>query len=387
MSSLDLGGTVRAVSVDETLARIRPLLPAFGITRVARITGLDHIGIPVSIAVRPASRLLSTSQGKGMTPELADISAMMESIETWHAEMMPAAGCRASCAELASRERVVPPSSLRTPPFIRKVQEDTEVIDWVSVVELSTEESYWLPRGFLNLDTVTEGQATQATVYRVTTTGLASGNTRAEAILHGLYEAIERDAHHAFVRLPPAEQAARRIAVDSVDCPHNRTLIARIQEAGVHLEVSDMTSVVGIPTFHAVIVEIGALSRYFVDEGMGTHLRPEIALSRAITEAAQSRLAYIAGSRDDLYPSTYRAERRKLLQNEGHAEARAGNKAFADVVRPPFQLCFDDNLRCVLKALKEAGHERVFCFDHTRPNLDVPVVHVLCPGLQDIAGE
>jgi ribosomal protein S12 methylthiotransferase accessory factor YcaO len=37
-----------------------------GITRLGNITGLDRIGIPVAIAVRPNSRSVSVSQGKGL---------------------------------------------------------------------------------------------------------------------------------------------------------------------------------------------------------------------------------------------------------------------------------------------------------------------------------
>jgi YcaO-like protein with predicted kinase domain len=64
-------GTHRLVPPAETLARLRPLLPKLGITRVANVTGLDTIGIPVAMAVRPNSRSLSVSQGKGLDLDAA----------------------------------------------------------------------------------------------------------------------------------------------------------------------------------------------------------------------------------------------------------------------------------------------------------------------------
>src|SRR5215470_16074509 len=82
----DLGGTVRQITAEETLARLKPILPEFGITRLANITGLDTIGIPVWTAVRPLGLSLSVSQGKGVTQELAIMSGIMESIEVFHAE-------------------------------------------------------------------------------------------------------------------------------------------------------------------------------------------------------------------------------------------------------------------------------------------------------------
>ncbi|MCI0584144.1 MAG: hypothetical protein L0227_14890, partial [Chloroflexi bacterium] len=44
-------GTRRAVRPAETLRRIRPLLAPAGITRLADVTGLDWVGVPVYQAV------------------------------------------------------------------------------------------------------------------------------------------------------------------------------------------------------------------------------------------------------------------------------------------------------------------------------------------------
>src|SRR4030095_548912 len=82
----DLGGTIREVAAKESLARLKPILSDFGITRLANITGLDTIGIPVWTAVRPLGLSLSVSQGKGITHDLAVVSGIMESIEVFHAE-------------------------------------------------------------------------------------------------------------------------------------------------------------------------------------------------------------------------------------------------------------------------------------------------------------
>src|SRR5439155_960795 len=59
---------------------------AIGITRVANITGLDRIGIPVVTVCRPNARSLSVSQGKGVTLAAARASGLMEATELYHAE-------------------------------------------------------------------------------------------------------------------------------------------------------------------------------------------------------------------------------------------------------------------------------------------------------------
>src|SRR3954463_14012388 len=79
-------GTHRVTSPDETLARVPPLLPEMGITRIANVTGLDRIGIPVVMVCRPNARTLSVSQGKGLTLAAAKVSGVMESIELHHSE-------------------------------------------------------------------------------------------------------------------------------------------------------------------------------------------------------------------------------------------------------------------------------------------------------------
>src|SRR5579863_7358634 len=79
-------GTHRSAAPAETLARVRPHAARMGITRLGNVTGLDRIGIPVAIAVRPNSRSVSVSQGKGLDLAHAMASALMESVEGFHGE-------------------------------------------------------------------------------------------------------------------------------------------------------------------------------------------------------------------------------------------------------------------------------------------------------------
>ncbi|MHA1566275.1 MAG: hypothetical protein ACTSX7_13265, partial [Alphaproteobacteria bacterium] len=70
--------TGRSVSPERTVSRVRPFLPAMGITRIANVTGLDTIGIPVVMVLRPNSRSVSVSQGKGFSLDDAKASGVME---------------------------------------------------------------------------------------------------------------------------------------------------------------------------------------------------------------------------------------------------------------------------------------------------------------------
>ena len=79
-------GTHRLIPPQETIDRVRHVLPVMGITRVANVTGLDTIGIPVVMVCRPNSRSISVSQGKGCDISAAKASGLMESVESYHAE-------------------------------------------------------------------------------------------------------------------------------------------------------------------------------------------------------------------------------------------------------------------------------------------------------------
>src|SRR5713226_10760784 len=104
-------GTHRTVSPADTLKRVRPYAGRMGITRLGNVTGLDRIGIPVAIAVRPNSRSVSVSQGKGLDLPQAMASALMEAAEGFHAEEIGPARL-ASYSDLAAGDTVVDPATL-----------------------------------------------------------------------------------------------------------------------------------------------------------------------------------------------------------------------------------------------------------------------------------
>lgn len=284
-------GTHRSLPPAETLRRVVPWFPAAGITRVADVTHLDRVGIPVYQAVRPASRNLSVSQGKGTTVEASKASAVMEALELWHAEDLSHLTMRrASVADMA---RLNPPP-LRQLPWRGDGSGLHDLpMDWLAVTSLDGQAAGWLPRSLFELDLVGV-ERWDLRPFQQTSNGLASGNNHDEALLHGLYELVERHALACVRHHPERKRAVDLEAVEHGDC---RDLVRRLHDAGGKLRVFDVTWDVGIPVIMAALI--------FNDlpwtwHGSGCHLSPAVALSRALTEAAQSRLTYIAGVRDDL---------------------------------------------------------------------------------------
>ena len=102
----------RRCSPLETLARLTPFLDSMGITRIANVTGLDNIGIPVVMVCRPNSRGLSVSQGKGLDLHEAKVSGLMEAAELFHAENIDCPLKFETYARLRRQVRVAEPDFL-----------------------------------------------------------------------------------------------------------------------------------------------------------------------------------------------------------------------------------------------------------------------------------
>src|SRR6202140_5756409 len=188
-------GTHRTAAPEETLARVRPYAARMGITRLGNITGLDRIGIPVAIAVRPNSRSVSVSQGKGLELPQAMASALMEACEGFHAEEIGPCRC-AAYRELARSEIVVDPVTLCAGG---RLFDATAVIAWVEGCDLLRREPCWLPAEIVHTDyTVQQPDG----YFLAGSNGLASGNHPVEAISAALYELMQRDAVALWIPRP-----------------------------------------------------------------------------------------------------------------------------------------------------------------------------------------
>src|SRR5918995_3479572 len=100
-------GTHRLVAPGATVERVAPLRARMGITRVANVTGLDRIGIPVVMVCRPNSRSIAVSQGKGLDLDAAKASGVMEAIELYHAERVELPLKLGSSRDLARTHRLI----------------------------------------------------------------------------------------------------------------------------------------------------------------------------------------------------------------------------------------------------------------------------------------
>lgn len=384
LQTLDSPRWRRLVPAEATLARLMPLLPMFGITRLANVTGLDTIGIPVVMATRPNSRALALSQGKGLTLAAAKASALMESVEGWHAERIALPLKLGSFEDLCYSHVMADPE--RLPRLADTAYTPFTQLLWVEGRSLSRDRGVWVPYEMVHTN-YTMQMAPGSGCFQASSNGLASGNHPLEAIIHGLCEVIERDALTLWHLRDPDTQAATRVDLETVSDPVCRDLIARFAKAGVEVGVWDVTSDVGVPTFLCRIVQsTGAhVATIRPATGCGTHLMREIALSRALTEAAQSRLTHIAGARDDMPRSAYRQSLDTELQRSWLETIRHGSPVRDFNTLPTWDgRSLRADLDELLGRLAKAGLDEAIVVDLSRPELGIPVVRVIVPGLEGV---
>ena len=373
-------GCHRARAPRETLERIRPHLGAMGITRVADITGLDRIGIPVFVACRPNARALAVSQGKGLDANAARVSAIMESVESFHAETMQLPLEYASWRELAARQPVVDPARLQ--PSGEGAFHPELPLLWVCGTDWTHGGPLWVPHQIVHTN-YTRSFVREPNCFIATSTGLASGNHLPEAVSHAVCEVVERDAVDRFAQLPAEQRQQRQLdlaTVDDVDC---REVLARFERARIAVAAWEVTGPVELPAFECLIVEREDEAWAPVPaRGYGCHPARGIALLRALTEAAQSRLTLISGARDDIAkaqveaicdPANVRAMRQRASRPGTRHFHAAPNHEHAS---------FDEDLGLELTLLRDAGFGPTVVVDLSRPDWDISVVRVVVPGLR-----
>lgn len=372
-------GTHRICAPEETLARLQPFLGTMGITRIANVTGLDRTGVPVVMVVRPNSRSVAVSQGKGLTLAAAKASGVMEAVELWHAEHITKPVRFLSCGEMRRQHRVADVDRLaRTGGGFAT---DLPLL-WIEGRDLMDGGGpIWVPLEMVSAD-FTLPFPPGSGYFPASTNGLASGNHPLEAICHGLCEVIERDAA-ALWGLTGDARNRRVIDPTSVTDSDCRRLLDQFAMADLAVRIWDITSDVGVASFCCLVAEA---DDDFVDPEYGTGCHPvrEVALLRALTEAAQVRTTYISGTRDD-YPvdawePRYRRERTERLSS--HLDGALPTTASFDDVPSFAAPSLADDVRWLLTRLRAVGVDQVIAVDLGNEAVGLPVVRIVVPGLE-----
>ena len=270
---------------------------ALGVTRVARVTGLDRSGVEVACAVRPLGHVLQVCNGKGETWEQARASALSEAAELWAAER-PRELVYGAARDLPDAWE---PADLVAP---RLWSRDVRVA-WRKARELASGREVLVPAQAVHCPPQGPPSLGPAAI-RWTTNGMGAHPLRRRALRHALLEAIERDQ---LARALPDGWTPRAIARRKLDASA-LPLWRRLREARLEAHVFDLSG--DLPVAGAILVDLdeGPIP---VTAGYACALRPAEAIRGAILEAAQSRLTDVHGAREDVTPAPA-AEMRALRE-------------------------------------------------------------------------
>jgi ribosomal protein S12 methylthiotransferase accessory factor len=404
---VDGTGVHRECSAEETYEQVRPHFRSIGLTRVADITGLDRVGIPVYNAVMPRSAdAISIYSGKGLRAADARTSAVMEAIERYAASLplRPSVVCSFNDLRSAGRPVLSPTDhSVAVHSYYR----DDQPLYWHAAWDLLNEEEVLVPQ-----TAVGYGSVSGPPCHTISTSnGLASGNTVEEAVCHALCEVIERDsltldelvvghlrrlvAHRTGGSGPVADQLIARLddfrsEIDPESVPARaRPLLDRFADAGIPIRMALLHSDIGVPCVVATAREGNGPSTSKAHGGYGCDPDVEVALIRAITECAQGRAVDIQATREDLelpdadVPShrAY-AKRSPVVEEDALLREPAGNRfAVGELPSYPSDDLVTD-IRFMLDRLRACGMRRVLVVDVSPPEIPVHVVRVIVPGLE-----
>lgn len=376
-----VGGTQRTATPEETLERVRPALRATGISRLADITGLDRIGVHTTLAFRPNSPTLSNASGKGATLVASMTSAAMEGIEIFHAETIRTPTFEATYDEVAAEWPAVTGWDVYNRTRHAIIRRDTPMM-WLRAWDLVSDSEVPVPYLLATMGEHPRQRPRPWMPFPCGSNGLASGNDPAEALHAALLEVVERDATASYLAAWGAALGAiPRYRLDSVTDDRVLELLGRFETADIGVVLFDCTVDTGVPVCMAYNYD--RRDRHLgIYRGYGAHLDPAIAMMRALTESAQSRAIYIAGSRDDYYRHDRLRHRlgdsgrvvRLLRAMPENVEA----DRYPDRATPTFE----EDLGILVDRIRAVGLDEVLVVDLTKPELDIPVVRVVVPGLE-----
>ena len=375
-------GTHRVIAPKKTIEINEDKLKTAGITRIADITDLDRVGLPIYTAIRPTAEdgAVSIYGGKGISKDHAKASAMMEGFERYSAEKQDSDDTViANLDEIGKKGNYIDPKSLNLGQNLEKQDLSEFKLEWNLACDIISGEEYYVPSNAVYHPYVHEDSIDG--LFKSNTNGLASGNVLDEAILHGMFEVIERDAWSIF-ELTHKNYA--QIDLDTIESDVVNDTIDKFESEGIKIKLMDFTADINVPTIAASADDTVSKDAGLLTLGMGTHLDPEVAVLRALTEVAQSRATQINGARED----TVRAD---FAREAGYETMKRINKFYFKEEENKISLSDIENnattsitedIEIVKDELISNDISKILYTDLTRPELDISVVRVIIPEME-----
>jgi len=367
--------SMRSLPPETTLLNARQWAATAGISEVTDITEFDVLGVPVFVSVRPQARGEAFTFGKGLRPVDAEVGAYMEALEFYFAE--PGIGDVSthwgSARDVAGHERADDAILDFVPLLQREVDLDGPLL-LASVQDLESGAERAIPAELIYYPAPDVGQS----LFGSSTNGLASGNSVLEATIQALLELIERDIwSFEFVR-----NASK--LVEAASLPDEvREIVRRAEQNGLQLKVRTIHNDYGIPFFAAFLFDLNNPSRKTFNGGWACDLDRDRAVLRAVTEAAQSRVAFIHGGRKvPTSPQDQDAERvRRHMLGVSDPQQQV---LLTDIPDLAVAGTLQQKLDALIAILRRVVQEPIYRVVFTPPDLPLQVVRVVVPLMENL---
>ncbi|MET9628465.1 TOMM precursor leader peptide-binding protein [Lentzea sp. NPDC006480] len=336
------------------------------------------------------STLRADTGGKGVTPLDAEVGALCEAVERRSGAFAgDEALVRASYRALG--EAAIHPDAVQhfhplqfsgrdawnaghssfqhvAAPF-----DEDEVMDWTPLWSLTERRHKLLPTGMLYFGAPCPPSVT------ANSNGCAAGSSLEDAVLQGLLELIERDAVAIWwYNVTPVPG----MDLDSFHDPWIDELRAVHAGLGREVWLLDVTADLGVPVMVALSRRTDG-PREDIMLGCGAHLDPRLAARRALTELNQCMPLVCEPVDLGRFDTDMRTwfEHTRLADHPWLAPDPA--EPARDVFHHGYTHRQDllDDIRAIQDTLEAEGME-LLVLDQTRPDIGLPVVRVVVPGLR-----
>lgn len=246
--------------------------------------------------------------------------------------------------------------------------DEDAVIEWTPVWSLLRGAQRLLPTALLYFSPVTLRELVRVTA---TSNGTAIGGSRDDAVSRGFLELVKRDAIAIWWY-----NRARRPAVDveSFRDPWVSHLCSWFEKLNRRFWVLDVTADLGVPVMAAVSQRVDNSADDIV-MGFGAHFSPHAALRRALAELVQMQVSAHGGGPDLLL---WRSRATASSQPHLLPSTTEAPRSIADYRWPRADGPGIDQACDIVRA---AGLD-LLALDMTRPDIGMPVVKVVVPGLR-----
>jgi bacteriocin biosynthesis cyclodehydratase domain-containing protein len=366
--------------------------------------GILHVYVAGNNASRPHQNLAqirgdlrTLNAGKGTSDAQARASGLCEGLERYSgvfrgheprhqarlSELGQAAIHPGDCllfSDQQYRERDARNANASRFSFIPAPFDPELKIEWSPVWSLTRQEVRYLPTAFCYYDYPLPDEETFCFAC---SNGNAAGNTLEEAILQGFLELVERDS----VALWWYNRVQRPgVNLTSFGEPYLERLEAFMREHGREFWALDLTSDLGIPVFASICRRTDGPPEQIV-LGFGAHLDHRVALLRAVTEMNQMLSSPLLERQGEpCCDHTTDPETEHWLQT-----ATTANQPYLLPAEEPMRLAgsypskwtsdVTEDVRACQALVEGAGME-MLVLDQTRPEIGLPVVKVIVPGLR-----